>query len=374
MHIICPENQQTLEGFQRNPLITVYTMTARGTDGNTGIAGKVFGNLRFLLHSCVCLLRYLGRGDTVHFQYGLHLPFGALLFLCAKLRGARIVFTAHDPVPHKWMLPAKLRWLEKGSLEWIYKVSDIIFVHSESGKRTILENFGVAPEKVKVIPHGTYELGIEPAPMPPSARLEVLLFGALRENKGAHLAIQAVQRLYAAGEPIRLTIAGAVMNRKEQSYWDICRNLIEANPEPIRLLEGFVPDEQLPQLMANCHCFLLPYTAFYSDSGVAFLALSNGRPIVSTKAGGLGELLASSGGGIVISNPTVEAIVEALFQAKHLGPGGLDRLGRKGAAWVREECGWPKIARETVRVYESLDREELFSSSLAWGQSKGGRQ
>jgi glycogen synthase len=374
VHIICPENHQALEVFQRNPLITVHTTAVRGTDGSTGIFGKLLGNLRFLLLSCGSLLRNLGRSDTVHFQYGLHLPFGALLFLCAKSRGSQIVFTAHDPMPHKWMMPAMLRWIEKGALAWIYKVSDVIIVHSESGKRTILENFSIAPAKLKVIAHGTYELGIDPAPMPASERLEVLLFGALRENKGAHLAIQAVQRMHREGAPVRLTIAGAVLNRKEQRYWNYCRALIEANPDPINVQEGFVPDDKIPEIIAGCHCFLLPYTSFYSDSGVAFLALPNGRPIVSTKAGGLGELLASSGGGIVISGPTVEDIVEALWKAKDMGKEGLGQLGRAGAAWVLKECGWPKVARETRRVYESLYEEQLISSSLALGPAKGGRE
>jgi glycosyltransferase involved in cell wall biosynthesis len=297
-----------------------------------------------------------------------------LLFLCAKIRGSQIVFTAHDPMPHKWMMPAMLRWIEKGALAWTYKVCDVIIVHSESGKHTILENFPIAAQKVKVIAHGTYELGLDPAPMPASDRLEVLLFGALRENKGAHLAIQAVQRLHRAGIPIRLTIAGAVLNRKEQSYWNRCRTLIETDPDPIKVLEGFVPDHKIPEIITNCHCFLLPYTSFYSDSGVAFLALPNGRPIVSTAAGGLGELLASSGGGIAVSGPTVEAIVEALSKAKELGTKGLEQLGRAGAAWVLKECSWPKVARETLRVYESLYEEQLISSSFALGESNGGRE
>jgi glycogen(starch) synthase len=374
VHIICPENHQALATFRCNPMITVHTTMARATEGNTGTLRKALGNFRFLLLSCGTLLRKLGHGDTVHFQYGLHLPFGALLFLCAKLRLAQIVFTAHDPMPHKWLLPAMLRWIEKGALAWTYKVSDMIIVHSESGKRTILENFRIAPQTVKVIAHGTYELGIDPAPMPASERLEVLLFGALRENKGAHLAIQAVQRMHREGTAVRLTIAGAVLNRKEQRYWNYCRTLIEANPDPINVLEGFVPDNKIPEIFAGCHCFLLPYTSFYSDSGVAFLALPNGRPIISTKAGGLGELLTSSGGGIAISSPTIEAIVEALSKAKDMGPEGLDQLGRAGAAWVLRECGWPKVARETRRVYESLYEEQLISSSFAFGQSKGGRE
>jgi len=58
-----------------------------------------------------------------------------------------------------------------------------------------------------------------------SATLELLMFGALRENKGVHLAIAAVQSLYQQGVPVRLTIAGRVMNRDEAEYWERCTEL-----------------------------------------------------------------------------------------------------------------------------------------------------
>ena len=190
-------------------------------------------------------------------------------------------------------------------------------------------------------------------PAPHSEYLEVLLFGALRENKGAHLAIEATQLLHCQGLPIRLTIAGSVLNRKEQGYWEACRKLIAACPQPVRLLELFIPDEDLPELFGACHCFLLPYTSFSSDSGVAFMALANGRPIISTKAGGLGSVLEKSGG-LAIEQPTTAAVATALERAVRLGPEALEKLGRAGQAWVLEECGWMKVARQTRQIYEEL--------------------
>jgi len=353
IHIICPANHQARSRFERNPLITLHLSTGRATRSLDGLLRKVWANLRFLLSSCMVLFRSVRRGDIVHFQYILHFPFGALFFFCALLRRCTIVFTVHDPLPHKWLLPARLRSLEKGALGWSYQVSDVLMVHSESGKRTLIGHFPRVADKIRVIPHGPYQLDVALPPMPQSVDLEVLLFGALRENKGAHLAIEAVQQLRQEGVPVRLTIAGGVLNRKEQGYWDRCRKLIAAYPEPIRLLEEFIPQERLPELFANCHCFLLPYTQFSSDSGVAFMALANGRPIISTRAGGLESLLESSGGGLPVEQPTAAAVAAALREAVKLGPEHLDRLGRAGKAWVLEECGWPKVASQTRQVYES---------------------
>jgi glycosyltransferase involved in cell wall biosynthesis len=351
VHVVCPQNHQALASFKSNPLITLHLTHERSTESVAGLFAKVRSNLHFLLSSCHALLRGVEPGDIIHFQYVLHFPFGALFFLCALLRRSTIAFTVHDPLPHKWLLPARFRAIEKGALAWSYRVSDVLLVHSESGKNTLVKNFPSIARKIRVIAHGPYELE---RPVPPPAQsdyLEVLLFGALRENKGAHLAIEAVQRLYAEGIPVRLTIAGRVLNRKEQPYWDSCRQLIGNCPGSIHLLEEFIPDNRLPELFGKCHCFLLPYTSFSSDSGVAFMALANGRPIISTKSGGLGSLLESSSGGIAIELPTATAVADALLAAVTLGGEKLEAMGRAGKAWVMEECCWPKVAQQTLEIY-----------------------
>jgi len=294
------------------------------------------------------------KAAIVNFQYVMHLPFSALFFLCAWLRGCRIVFTAHDPLPHKWLLGKRLRWIERSALAWMYRVSDVIVVHSEAGKRTILDNFPVSESKVEVIVHGPYKLNA-PVPVgPKSDVLQLLFFGALRENKGVHLAIQAVQRLHQNGVGVMLTIAGRVLNRKEQEYWDNCRKLIDDYPEPIRLMERFVADEELPELFANHHCFVLPYGNFHSDSGVAFMALANGRPFLSTNAGGLGRMMEDSKAGIRIESASVNDVEIAIQKAVTLGPEKLRAMGAAGEAWVMQECGWPKAASQMRAIFAAV--------------------
>jgi glycosyltransferase involved in cell wall biosynthesis len=241
-----------------------------------------------------------------------------------------------------------------GSLRWAYQVSTRLVVHSEPGKQTLVSYFGIDAGKIQVIAHGPYSLGQGILPMAESDCLEVLLFGSLRENKGAHLAIEAAQKLFREGVRIRLTIAGAVLNSREKEYWERCRELIGVCPEPIRVMEEFIPDEQLPGLFSACHCLLLPYTSFFSDSGVAYMALANGRPIIATRMGGLASLLDSSGGGFAIEEATIGGVVEALRKAVELGPAQLQLLGQTGTERVMAECGWPTVAKKTHQLYTSI--------------------
>jgi glycogen synthase len=349
--VVCPGNHQAREAMERTALIEVRACRERAMRVNISLASKIVENLRFVASSVRTLLGTTKTGDVVHLQYILHLPFGLIFFVCAWAKRAHIVLTAHDPMPHKFLLPRYLRRVEILSLKLAYKWSDVLIAHSEAGKRTLVEMFQVRPEKIRIIPHGPYELKQRVRPCAEAKRLDVLFFGSLREDKGLHLAIESVQTLAREGLPVRLTIAGQVVNRKEEGYWTRCRALIDSAPDAISLLKAYVPDEDLADLFSKCHCFLLPYTTFTSDSGVAYMALANGKPIIATDAGGLGWLLENSGGGVRISEATVAGVSDALRRALALGPANLERKGRTGADWVLTECGWPRVARETRQVY-----------------------
>ena len=64
-------------------------------------------------------------------------------------------------------------------------------------------------------------------------------------------------------------------------------------------------------------------------------------------------MLEASNGGLVIEEPSANAVATALRQAVTLGPEQLDQFGREGRAWILRECGRPKIARETLQVYST---------------------
>ncbi len=351
VRLVCPANHQAIPALQSEPAIEVRTCCARGTRTDVSVLTKIWENLRFIASSAATLLQAAEPGDVVHFQYILHLPFGLIFFACAWARRAHIVFTVHDPVPHKFLFPLPWRGIEMTTLRWAYQWSDVLIVHSDAGKRALLEKFQVSAEKIRVIVHGPYELAAPVLPCSETERVEVLFFGSLRENKAPHLAIQAVQRLAAEGVPIRLTIAGQVVNRNEEAYWEGCRKLIDPQCAAIRLMQQFTPDEELSGLFSNCHCFVLPYTTFSSDSGVAYMAMANRKAIISTNAGGLGWLLQESHGGIAIAEPSVEGVAKALRLAVDLGPAQLERMGRTGGEWVLTNCGWPRAARDTRAVY-----------------------
>ncbi|MDQ2949315.1 MAG: glycosyltransferase family 4 protein [Acidobacteriota bacterium] len=352
--LLAPDNFEYRSCLSSETQVEFSGLGLRSNETGRGLRSRIIGNLRFLLRSWLEQYRAMRGCDVIHFQFPLHPPFGLVPFVLAKLRGCKIIFTAHDPVPHKWLFPKPWNRIERWSLACIYGLSDRVIVHSAAGSQKVMEEFAVRAEKLAVIAHGPFALPFHSEDMLPSDSLNVLLFGALRENKGVHLAIEAVENLVRHGIPVRLTIAGETPNGKEAAYWSVCERLLAESSAGIELKKRYIHEGEIPALLAQSHCVLLPYTAFSSDSGIAALALSNRKPIIATSSGGLGELLRAAELGITIKEPTVAGVQDALLKAWQAGPDELRRLGRNGADHILKNCSWSLAARKTGDLYRGL--------------------
>jgi glycosyltransferase involved in cell wall biosynthesis len=352
--LLAPDNFEYRSYLSRDAQIEFSNLGLRSNESGRGLLGRMIDNVRFLLSSCSTQCRIMSQCQLIHFQFPLHLPFGLVPFVLAKLCGLKIVFTAHDPVPHKWLFPAPWNRMERWSLACLYRLSDRVIVHSTAGCQTVRKEFAVPVEKLAVIAHGPFSVPPRREETSQSESLHVLLFGALRENKGIHLAIQAVENLVRQGLPIRLTIAGETPNGKEAAYWSRCEQLLAQSSAGIELKKRYIAEDEIPDLLAQSHCVLLPYTSYSSDSGIAALALSNGKPIVATSSGGLGELLRATELGITIQEPTVAGLEAALLQAWQTGPEELRRLGQNGANYILDHCSWSVAAQKTGDLYREL--------------------
>jgi glycosyltransferase involved in cell wall biosynthesis len=120
------------------------------------------------------------------------------------------------------------------------------------------------------------------------------MLGRLVPYRRIDLLIEAFNQL---GRP--LIIAGQGRDRAR----------LEAMAGPNVRFLGYVPDEQLPELIARCRAFLFPGE---EDFGIAPIqAMAAGRPVIAYAAGGALETVVP-GTGILFETQSVEAIVEAV--------------------------------------------------------------
>jgi glycogen(starch) synthase len=350
--LFCPPTFDYLGRVRSSGAVIAFSAHRSTKPG--GLLSRVARNMRFLIGTARRQLGATRPGDILHVQFPLYFPAGLAFFLLARLRRCEIVFTVHDPLPHKWLLPARLRRFEWAMVRWAYGLSDKLIVHNETGRRVLIERFHQSPEKIVVIPHGPLA-ATRPVGDAPRGEFGLLLFGGIRENKGVHLAIQAVQSINACGSVrVRVTIAGAVANARERSYWERCLSMIAAHPAGIRVIDRYIEDGEAASLIADHHALLLPYLGFTSESGVAALALANRRPIIATRAGGLGAILDQCDCGIPIENDSAEAVAEAIAKALETGPEVLRQMGEAGARFMESGRSWTEIGQRTLALYREM--------------------
>lgn len=281
------------------------------------------------------------------------LPVAIFQLLLLRMTGARLIFVVHDPLPHAWRLPAQLRRLEKFGHQLTYMLANQLVVLSEPSKRALQNAFPAVPTPITIIEHALYAVPKPPA-IPGSRKL--LLFGTLRQNKGVLEAMQGVVQANQAHINVQLVVAGAA-HRDEAAYAAAIKSFAATAPHVIDLQIGFVSDEILDQLIADCDAFLMPYGDFDSQSGVAMLAVSNSRPIIATKVGGIGALINDGMPAITIPSPTTgQQIARAIQQYYEIS---LDDWQHRSTAYhikMMQTHSWAAIGKQYAELAGSLAR------------------
>lgn len=349
--LVGPQDFEYRGGLESDAFIAARQFSGRGRFAKLWSMWKQKSDMTRKIVSVADEFR--GLRGLVHFNFPA-IPLLALLqFVSLQRRGLKVVLTVHDALPHRWMLPSFLRYFERWILKRLYLVADGLVVHHLSQRNVLLCEFGVSKERVLVTHHGVFRLSEEPLSYCFKNERVFLCFGAIRRNKGIHLAVEAIQRLRAEGEPVQLRIVGAV-SQGERQYWQDCQRLIQARPDGIEVVERFVGEDEVKGFFQDSDYCLLPYDDFFSQSGVAMMALSSGRPIVSTVAGGLGELIGAGKFGIEINDVSVEGVAVAIRAASRIDVTAIEEMGREAFFFAERNYSWKAAAKQQLDFYKKI--------------------
>jgi len=298
-------------------------------------------------------LRDLGEVDIVHFQEP---PLFATYYY-ARLRrlGMHPLFTVHNLLPHRDVVPGT-GWLTKRASTVAWRQCSALFVHSDSLRQQLGQRIGSGAPPIVTVPHGLWRVP-RPSQAPSEERFrrkQLLLFGTLRRNKGIHLMLDALEHISGA----TLTIAGAFESSSLRQ--EILARLGD-KMLPVRLIDGFVPDGEAADLFGNASLVVLPYTPdFHAQSGVLYLALSHGVPVVAADVGALGEFVRKEQVGTVSASHDAIAFAQAVALA--LEPSTY-QVCRENCLRLSASVSWKEAAQRTLRCYEDVLRVETIDSA-----------
>lgn len=212
-----------------------------------------------------------------------------------------------------------------------------IFVTTSWVRHSLVNDYGVAPERVTVCYTGTGN--IRNLNLDRDREHPILLFAAKNNylHKGAATVLNAFRRLRERHHTVELVMVGPDPG------------ILGAAPnEPRVTFHSFLEWNQLEHLFNSASLFVMP--SLYEPYGLVYLeALRCGVPVVCSATGGMSSLVNEHGCGWVIDNDQPDALLKALQEAT----GDLDRcwaLGRNGQKFVESHCSWDKCAESISKT------------------------
>jgi glycosyltransferase involved in cell wall biosynthesis len=283
--------------------------------------------------------------------------------------GWPVLATLHHPItvdrdldlahaPNAWRRFTHRRWY--GFLEMQMRVARQIprvVTVSESSKRDIVAQMGVAEDRLNVVP-----VGMDPdvfGPRPAIARVPGRLMTTASADvpmKGLAPLLEALAKVRTERDDAHLVVIG---KPKEKSRIPGLLDRLGLNGS-VTFVSG-VTTERIVELYAEAQVAVVP-SLYEGFSLPAIEAMACGVPVVATTGGALPEVIGShEESGLLVPPNDPSALAVELLRA--LGDDQLrTRIGAAGRERVLERFTWRQTAVGTVEQYRALleEREERF--------------
>ncbi len=352
-------------------------LTVRGTKIETAhFAGCPVPFVSPLRALATCLA-FNGQGidaDVVH-CHTWYAQFGGIL---AKiLYGTPLVLTTHSLEPLRPWKQEQIgrgyelsKWVEKTAIE----MADAVIAVSSSTRDDILRLFDVPPEKVHVILNGIDTEEYKPINKPEMLRPlgidvdrpYVLFVGRMTRQKGLYYLLKAAESL----DPTLQVVlcAGDSDTPSLQEELEEMVLALRSRRDGVVWIPEMVTRRTTVALYSHATVFCCP--SIYEPFGIINLeAMACGTPVVATAVGGIPEVVADGETGFLVDaklspmpphDPSdTDGLARALAEAINRFASDPDLKGRMGAAGRRrvvEQFSWVTIAKQTLALYESLQR------------------
>ncbi|MGB9940901.1 glycosyltransferase family 4 protein [Methanosarcina sp.] len=270
-----------------------------------------------------------------------------LKMFAGLLHKPKLIIEFHEVVDpfEESILPIRLYSKITGKL--LRKNLDAYITHSESDKELVAKRYSISPEKIHVIPHGLYDqygelLDIKEARRKLSIKDDfvILSFGLIRKYKGTPYLIRAFEQLPSEIlEKSRLLIVGEIWEDRKELL-----DQIKASPfyDRITLVDEYVPDDKVNVYFSASDVVVLPYLRA-SQSGIAHIAMSFGKPVVVSEVGGLKESMAKYEGTFFVPPGNVDSIRKAI----------LSRFGER-KHYEAPDQKWDRIINCYIELIQSI--------------------
>ena len=246
----------------------------------------------------------------------------------------------------------------------IGRYSDAVIVMAESGRRLLVERYGLDPAKLEVIHHGV--------PAPPAtldreaSRMRLAIdadpvvstFGFVDPRKGLEYMIGAMAAVVARHPRALYLIVGRthpeLVAKDGEAYRESLLALVrerglEAN---VAFIDRYLTRADIPDYLIASDVYVTPYLdPNQITSGTLSYAVGLGRAIVSTRYAHAVEALAD-GRGLLVDFASEQSLADSVLRVLD-DPALKERLERSASIYGAAMT-WPIVGRDTLRIFRRL--------------------
>lgn len=303
------------------------------------------------------LIRFLKHESTFDIA---SLPFALLIGLAKPLKqalGCPIVCTLQgedlflDQLHEPWKTQA--RELIRQAVPHV----DHFIAVSEYYAKFMSQYVGIPGDRITVVPLGINTKGHEPASLRTEPPFTIGYFARIAPEKGLHVLCDAYHRLrHRPGVPDTRLVAGGYLLEEHREYLVGCQRRMRDWGLDGQFTYAGAPDRAGKiALLRSFDIFSVPTT--YADPKGLFLleAMANGLPVVQPRHGAFPEIIARTGGGVMVAPEEPDALADALNSLLR----DRDRaaaFGAAGAAGVRAHYTVDQMAASAEQVFLQVAR------------------
>jgi glycosyltransferase involved in cell wall biosynthesis len=271
------------------------------TDGNN--AAKIIAIMGAFAKACVCVLFY--KPSLVHVHMGdFPSPYRKAI-LCLPFRLRRVPSILHFHGAGFMSQYEAKGAITKNILRSFFASFTAVLCLSESWKNILIKTFDVT--RITVVPNAVPLPDKQARGRDLGGALRLLFLGLIGTRKGVFELLDAVEVLVAEGYNIEVAVGG---NGDIEALRVRMKN--ERLKGRVRYL-GWVEGDEREQEFLGAHLFVLPSHAEGMPMSV-LEAMSYGLPIVSTRVGGIPELVENNANGMLVEPGNSPQLVQAIRQ------------------------------------------------------------
>ncbi len=237
----------------------------------------------------------------------------------------------------------------------------------------VRQRFPHLAERIQSIPNGVDVDHFSPSQIS-SSEPTILFIGRLSPEKGLHVLMSALPRVFEAVPNVRVQLIGAEKKAAPDfidpgredpdvqalgplyrgSYVAYLKGMIPEKMKDRVAFEGAISHEELPAYLRKATVLVNP--SIRETFGMSLIeAMASGCPVIASKIGGMKDLVSDGETGLLITRNDADALAEALISLLN-NPDQRAKMGGAGRKRVETAYTWNAIVKDLEAYYTKISR------------------